>query len=148
MKREIKCRAFDTKYGKMYYSHGDNPRVNCFHGSWEIDLEGDNGDTVGTVECDDKTYPLMQYTGLKDKNGVEIYEGDIIDFIFWMYHEHESETHYIGKIDIDETLQASTFIFHQDGNSCFYALYELTFDSESDIEVIGNIYENPELLKK
>lgn len=127
MNREIKFRAWDSISENL----------------WGWDIVSKNP----IPDFDLEHYTLMQYTGLKDKNGKEIYEGDIIEFIFWTYHEHEVETHYIGEIQIDEKLQSTTFVFTDSGKRRYYALYELTFDSESDIEVIGNIYENPELLK-
>lgn len=73
----------------------------------------------------------QQYTGLKDKNGKEIYEGDIVmDCInyskYKVMYVVENWTGYVA-----ETL---------DEAECWY-LYEF-----SELEVIGNIYENPELL--
>lgn len=71
--------------------------------------------------------PLMQYTGLKDKNGVEIYEGDIL--------KHGG---YIGTV----TWYKDTACFMQSMiNSTGSHLIDST------CEVIGNIYENPELVK-
>jgi len=67
---------------------------------------------------------LMQYTGLKDKNGKEIYEGDVV-------------RKYTGKI-IEIKWQELG-----DAGAC----YGYGFNQEGDCEVIGNVYENPELLK-
>lgn len=66
---------------------------------------------------------LMQFTGLKDKNGIEIYEGDVI------YIAGE------GKVLVEFP---------------FFDLYERVYCGESnDIEnILGNIHDNPELLKK
>ncbi|MEE0865539.1 MAG: YopX family protein [Clostridia bacterium] len=76
---------------------------------------------------------LMQYTGLKDKNGKEIYEGDIV------------RTHYIGEIGVEN----DEVIFDR---GCFCVNYSedyhpLLNEVNHCSEVIGNIYENPELLE-
>lgn len=73
---------------------------------------------------------LMQYTGLKDKNGVEIYEGDIYKL---------KRFNGLEAICVVEDLQD---FFEKKG----YAEGELGEDWD-EIEVIGNIYENPELIK-
>lgn len=70
---------------------------------------------------------LMQFTGLKDKNGVEIFEGEIVKY---QYH---------GGIVIDTIECFGTFFGVQ--------RYTGILDTFDPIEVIGNIYQNPELLK-
>jgi len=73
---------------------------------------------------------IMQYTGLKDKNGKEIYEGDILKGVL-ENHEVVYNKAYFGL---------SNF-----GLSSDYPMHLL---GQEDFEVIGNIYENPELLKE
>jgi uncharacterized phage protein (TIGR01671 family) len=81
---------------------------------------------------------LMQYTGLKDKNGVEIYEGDIV------------QTGYAGIAAVAfHTKNIASCgccfeAFSGSGFAAFNKLYGLGLDDEC--EVIGNIYENPELI--
>jgi uncharacterized phage protein (TIGR01671 family) len=80
--------------------------------------------------------PLMQYTGLKDKNGVEIYEGDILRGEYVVPEEHlilfMSVEFITGCFCIRDKF-GSTNPLHEDNETT---------------EVIGNIYENPELLEK
>jgi uncharacterized phage protein (TIGR01671 family) len=73
---------------------------------------------------------LMQYTGLKDKNGVEIYEGDVV----------EAKGYYQDKYIIEWVYDGWEIFDGKDG-------VVADFDEWEKLEVIGNIYENPELLE-
>lgn len=123
----------------------------------ELDFIGD----AITWMCKNNDFVLMQSTGLTDKNGKEIFEGDILKFIDeWDEYCHEgyidgstSGINYVG-IETDSTC----FIFGKtriSDSSLFYYMYDehLTFkelitDNEIEFEVVGNIYENPELLEE
>jgi len=113
-------------------------RVWCKEGPSMLDWdylinEPDFADFMKGAHVEDAYYSrLMQYTGLKDKNGKEIYEGDILEF--------SGNVVALGIVKYNEnfaTFQACN------GNSGWL------FGNESgtNIEILGNIYENPELVK-
>ena len=77
-------------------------------------------------------YPLMQYTGLKDKNGKEIYEGD------FLFHHYFKE---VGNV-IWHIGQSRWALEYFDKKT-----QELFPIDKKSFEIIGNIYENPDLLK-
>lgn len=86
--------------------------------------------------------PVMQYTGLKDKNGIEIYEGDILAggaVVEWFTNL---------SWDSGGSLHSGFYCkswaeYYEAGDKYIDMSYHYSFD---DCEVIGNIYENPELL--
>lgn len=80
---------------------------------------------------------LMQSTGLKDSNGVEIYEGDVIEWSYWV-GDYEEER---GRSEIKVFDGAFRL---KDSND--EALYDFTEWAE-EYYVVGNVYENPELLE-
>jgi hypothetical protein len=125
MNREIKFRAWDEDRKVMVLDFSKEI-------TYEIIFSSDDGNMFcgNFMDNGDWQEPkLMQYTGLKDKNGVEIYEGDFIGkkgaYIIW-----------------SERLSCWCFKFHNDEIET-----PLYHDDISKYEVIGNIYENPELLK-
>ncbi|MBB6601792.1 YopX family protein [Bacillus altitudinis] len=95
----------------------------------------------------------MQFTGLKDCNGVEIYEGDIIHCVHWFFNGDEIEEHFTASVGFRdgsftlENIQSryySNFTGEENGKGICW-IGEINY-CEEDYEVIGNIYENPELL--
>jgi len=90
-----------------------------------------------------RDWPLMQFTGLKDKNGVEIYESDIIQ------HVDSIDDEKLGKYKIimDALGHSETMGFHAvDSDGELYDYYG-GLPMYGCLVVIGNIYENPELLE-
>ncbi|WP_338980633.1 YopX family protein [Fusobacterium nucleatum] len=89
---------------------------------------------------------LMQYTGLKDKNGKEIYEGDIVKFED-CYFDRKDSFYNIGVIQregkTDELVIGQLLYKKTDFDENYMNYIEQTFEV---CEVIGNIYENSELL--
>ena len=133
--KDIRFRAWHPDENKMYY----------FKNFQEI-IDWQNGDPYRLDNYEYANVKYMQYTGLKDKNGKEIYEGDIVKV---KLYKGEEEKYFIGKVEYF----GSNFIVDADNNS-EYHVYDLDgfgidyrYNLE-DCEVIGNIYDNPELLEK
>lgn len=86
---------------------------------------------------------IMQYTGLKDKNGKKIYEGDIVRF-----KNDNGKTNISEVVYYDGAFELTNFEFKdtKKGTLCLNC-YELLKWRNTDCEIIGNIYENAELLK-
>ena len=122
--REIKFRAWDgmiMRYDVTGFEHGfENEMAGVF-------LDGDY------YRIDENT-PVMQYTGLKDKNCVEIYEGDLVRTIEDFGTDQYSDTR---NVDREVAFQGGAFY-----PVCMYP------PNSEDCEIIGNIYENPELVEK
>jgi uncharacterized phage protein (TIGR01671 family) len=89
---------------------------------------------------------MMQYTGLKDKNGKEIYEGDILD-VPELYETPEMTSPSYTKWQV--VFKHGMFTLENKNNKSendSSTLYYEYFAYDGNIEVIGNIFENPELL--
>jgi uncharacterized phage protein (TIGR01671 family) len=128
--RELKFRAWDKRQGKWCGYEDTGPVIDLYHSITNNCFMVDN---------DIYDFPpelvLCQYTGLKDKNGVEIYEGDIIKYVTQYYGKRQERQKVVEWID---DMQDDSF---GEPLSMGYRFHG------SEIEVIGNIYENPELLK-
>ena len=122
--RKIKFRAWDKVKEIMYSNvHFDNDKY------FPRQLKASEIDCLEFVKYTDCN--IMQYTGLLDKRGVKIYEGDMVKAKLQIKQEDYSFT---GSI-----------IFENCKFTSENADFELWIYEE--LEVIGNIYENPELLK-
>jgi uncharacterized phage protein (TIGR01671 family) len=127
MKRQLKFRAFFKD--DMHYNHSVSLSLNGIvhyldtDGEWKCDIEG-NGEDIGVI--------VMQYTGLNDRHGTEIYEGDII----------KRNSNLLRNSPV--VFVSGSFIVKEgeDENGIF------GIRIRTDFEVIGNIYQHPELLKE
>ena len=118
--REIKFRAWDSERNIMKRP-SVNMMIDTFNGTcyWQF---GYDISLMGKLE-------LMQYTGLKDKNGKEIYHKDIVRYYeeLWTVEWNENSSSFeVLSLDKNEVMAMG----------------------DSRMEIIGNIYENPELLKR
>lgn len=151
--REIKFRAWDEEMEMMVYQ-GDDEIYICFDGEkwklldysrthWETDEYGMNEiEQPWEVE----NIEIMQYTGLKDSNGVEIYEGDIIrgmDMLSARTGGRVDDREVVGQVVIDSS---SVWGFSIVVYETEYHLNDF-LENDQEAGVIGNIYENPELLE-
>jgi len=117
--REIKFRAWDKYQKKIYDVIAIDFKAHTVK-VFEFDRIGSY--CSGNIDLPFESISLMQYTGLKDKNGKEIYEGDVVD----RYYD-SPDTELYREVIEDIRVYC-----------CFDCVYE----------VIGTIHESPELLKE
>lgn len=143
--REIKFRVWDKTYNKMYLEgicvYGD--------GSFDIQRTGEDGHAIETAESESGELVLSQYTGLKDKNRREIYEGDIVK---WGHIEGGIECPVrIAEVRIGgqvEFVSRQKEVVRRGDDEYRFGYGSFAYkDTYRWLEVIGNIYENPELLQ-
>ena len=141
--REIKFRAFDKKENEMFYSNMYQDKTSMAYGLSNF-----------LRECGDIEDTLMQYTGLKDKNGVEIYEGDVVK---WGHLPNRTECwNRVATVEMFPSLQFNILHYidsktleKKKGNKHIFGFSNFIYkDTHNSLEVIGNIYENQELTEE
>jgi len=139
--REIRFRAWDTRRRTMVYEvevhSGEQDWWQAYIGTWEV-LPASEG-------------ILMQYTGLKDKEGQEVYEGDVL-----LSETYATESNPMAEPDmaVVEFLSGAfgmRYLSYQGlsvRNGRFESFQSLIGDEDTLFEekVIGNVYQNPELI--
>lgn len=145
-----------------------NYRTDHQNGDWVYGLvscldkysaEMTNTDGVSGIDVDRET--ICEYTGVTDKNGTRIFEGDIVRYSDEECYYSEEYNEFVGDIVFEKGAfgvgsrdELPIDLDYWCDNDNFVSLWELywnfncTFDELPMLEVIGNIYDNPELLEK
>lgn len=152
MSREIRFRCWDQKDKKYLLPEKQGFVILPTIPSFGVTLPYENCSNPGNIDedCIDWAdadllmgrYELEQYTGLKDDNGKEIYEGDIIKQLMYVLKGKECFTTWVVRWYNDE----SCYDLHR-VSGALYGDSMLSARESKNYEVIGNIHENPELLE-
>jgi len=139
--REIKFRVWFKNYKRFMDMEDEYERslylMDISNG--KLVFENNIDDDGGLEYFNKNGHVLSQYTGVKDKNGNEIYEGDIVNY--------EDNEHYGIVVFKKGAFGINHYNFDASDCPLFYTFYELIHNKKK-LLVAGNIYENPELLKE
>lgn len=139
--REIKFRAWESK---LPYMHDDV----FIDGSGNVFTSaGKTFNTPNTeIERSDDLI-VMQFTGLKDSNGADIYEGDIVETSFFEDYDNECQFVESGEIcaGVVERHASGTWLAVDDRDGVWLSLYHAS--DYAHTKIIGNIHENPDLIE-
>ena len=141
-KREIEFRIWDKQNKEFSEYTNRDPFFSTSNGKiffWERTKDGDQytGDIVMSDTGD--RFVLQQFTGMKDRNGKKVYEGDIVAENFTPEMAANGDTATVGHI----FFAAGTFMINGDGPLCDH-VYGISPDILEDFLVVGHIFENPE----
>ena len=162
MNREIKFRVWDRALNKMITKENVKGLLDTVNtGDWDTDYTYSRDEwypayDILTIfdyfesiqdryieDTSTKRFELMQYTGLHDKNGKEIYEGDVVLLTCYNYEEPV----FGGKFKvIYDDINGMWLLIDLENKDRGFAFGEIRSYYKAEIEIISNIYDNPELL--
>ena len=152
MKREIKFNAWDGS--RMLKNVGTHPHMikslvkipNCENQDGDCEYTpGTEGSIIVCQKFD--SYTLIQFTGLKDKNGKEIYEGDVLNKKT-SFEDNWADRRFQSETEIQVGFEDGYFMDINTRTVLFERMMTVSSYPQkywTDYEVIGNVYENPDL---
>lgn len=158
MGSEIKFKCWDSENKKMYYQT-DEAYIQLYLDNKFTMFDGEDNVIVSNVINSDNMF--MQYIGWDDKNGNNIFYGDIVKYIArWDYDENEMGTALIHRFTNNgagflrviadvEPFWINNRLFYSTYASWNGILENIWYDEDTfDMEVVGNIFETPDLINQ
>lgn len=142
--RELKFKAFHLPSKQMYWfdlTWGNHGHGNGWIGMVEWGKEQtEDGKPYrwNMVQVDPDDCEIMEFTGLFDKNSVEIYEGDILNY-------RQSDGEFDNDYSFEVVFKNGAFRSWSTDAVVYEIIRPLRINEITKIEVVGNVYENPEL---
>ena len=146
--REIKFRAWDKKRNRMI-NHIRNIDFALGNICSEYDLDIVGGQNSGNYYRGFEHIEIMQYTGLKDKNGKGIYEGDILN-VKTTFENNMADQRFQQQTQVEVGYKNGCFIDNNTETPLYKKIRTISsfpINIWTDYKIIGNMYENPELIE-